>query len=128
MAFTAVLSQNSSITEDYVILDKVLLNAGNAYNSTTGVFTCPDTDLYMFTWGGVHDVGRTGLWLHVNDVDVQHTWLTNTGSSSLTKTSGTSGNAYMLRCSTGTRVQLFIYENTLLADYTFFTGYKLPNQ
>lgn len=33
-----------------VILDKVSLNEGNAYNKTSGIFTAPSDVIYSFTW------------------------------------------------------------------------------
>ncbi|XP_052073448.1 heavy metal-binding protein HIP-like [Mytilus californianus] len=33
-----------------VIFDQVVLNIGEAYNSSNGLFTCPEDGVYSFTW------------------------------------------------------------------------------
>lgn len=44
---------------------QIITNDGNAYNTNTGVFTCPEAGVYMFTFvlgeRGDHD-GTTGTW------------------------------------------------------------------
>ena len=33
-----------------IVYDSVLINVGDAYDSRTGVFTCPVEGVYVFTW------------------------------------------------------------------------------
>ncbi|KAK3104977.1 hypothetical protein FSP39_014499, partial [Pinctada imbricata] len=33
-----------------IVYDKVITNIGGAYNSNTGIFTCPSPGTYVFTW------------------------------------------------------------------------------
>ncbi|PVD18516.1 hypothetical protein C0Q70_21065 [Pomacea canaliculata] len=46
--FEARLSRDQSVYRDRVILDRVITNEGNAYNSSTGEFTAPFNGTYFF--------------------------------------------------------------------------------
>ena len=133
VAFSAVLTQNVT-SSGYVILNRVLTNEGNAYNSSNGVFTCPDDALYMITWSGTDDdVGNSYLSLHQNGSSVQWLHHSYTGTTSSTpQTSGTSAQARVMICSKGDPLQLYYVRHNsqaiLLSEYTVFTGYRLPNQ
>ena len=134
VAFSAVMTQNQTNTWN-TTLDKVVTNVGEAYNATTGVFTCPDDDVYMFTWGGANDIGGPSLFLelYVNGSpfrDNVYTSFTGTNSDSA-ETSGSNSLYHMMRCTAGTPIYLYCRgcsDKKLVAEYTYFTGYKLPNQ
>ena len=128
VAFSAVLSHNHT-SAGYVVLDKVLSNAGRAYNPSTGEFTCPDDAFYMFIYGGVNDIGSTILYLHLNGNAEQGVYFTYTSTANTPRTSGNAAQARVLRCSTGDLLQLY-RSGTFpqLAEYTIFTGFRLPYQ
>ncbi|KAL3853087.1 hypothetical protein ACJMK2_016665 [Sinanodonta woodiana] len=50
IAFTATISKETThVPEQTVIFDKVKLNEGNCYDSSTGIFRAPFRGLYMFS-------------------------------------------------------------------------------
>ena len=51
MAFSAYVDENTepSGSENAYVFDKVLTNEGQAYDESTGVFTCPFSGIYVFT-------------------------------------------------------------------------------
>ena len=52
MAFSAYVDENTSPSKagDVYVFDKVLTNKGQAYDESTGVFTCPISGTYVFTF------------------------------------------------------------------------------
>ena len=129
VAFSAVLTQNYT-SAGYAILDRVLVNEGDAYDPNTGVFICPDDALYMITWCGTNDVGQRYIDLHVNGAFVQ--WMQHSFVGVVfdtPQTSGTNGQARVMRCSPGSRFQLYFSSAvTQIAEYAMFTGYRIPGQ
>ncbi|CAG2208604.1 unnamed protein product [Mytilus edulis] len=59
-AFFATLSSDRSyLPENSVVMfDTVSLNEGDAYDGTTGIFTCPEDGLYHFSWTTVTNAGK----------------------------------------------------------------------
>ena len=51
MAFSAYVDENTSPSgaDNVYVFDKVLTNEGQAYDESTGVFTCPINGNYVFT-------------------------------------------------------------------------------
>ena len=51
MAFTATMyEQKNTYSNEKIIFNQVLTNEGGAYDGTSGVFTCPSSGVYAFTW------------------------------------------------------------------------------
>ncbi|XP_053403379.1 uncharacterized protein LOC123555672 isoform X2 [Mercenaria mercenaria] len=51
VAFTAYLDHDGEYgTQQVIKFNKVITNEGNGYNQYTGVFTCPQAGMYMFTF------------------------------------------------------------------------------
>ena len=133
MAFSAVSSQNHSTT-GYIIPDKVLSNVGDTYNSSSGIFTCPDNALYMFTWGGVAENGSADAFLQLRlngSIVVDMLQSPTASSETSTETTGSNSQSNIMRCAVGNSVQIYCNRcdtQAELAEYTFLTGYRLPNQ
>ncbi|XP_062581627.1 uncharacterized protein LOC134243390 [Saccostrea cucullata] len=54
-----------------VLFDQVLLNDGNGYNSSTGIFIAPRDGLYVFGWHilpGYQSISHTGLIVNNNEI------------------------------------------------------------
>nr|KAG5709826.1 hypothetical protein BaRGS_032650 [Batillaria attramentaria] len=47
---------------EHVVYDRIFSNIGSAYSSTTGVFTCPQSGLYVFQ---IHSLARSGSNLYL---------------------------------------------------------------
>ena len=123
VAFSAVMTQNRS-NSGFIVPDRVITNSGDAYDSGTGIFTCPDNELYVFTWSGINDNGDTYMDLYFNGLSVQ--WLDFTPSLT-SASSGSNSQSYLLRCIEGIPIRLYQGSiRTQIADYTIFTGYRLP--
>ena len=132
VAFSAVLTSNATTNNVNIVLNKVLLNHGNAYSPTTGAFTCPDDSLYMITYGGTSNIGYCHLHLYYNDSRIKRNYFNAQSSSESTGTSGTSSQSTIVRCSSGATVSLrgesLSSSRYLLADHTTFSGYRIPDQ
>nr|ABO26662.1 sialic acid binding lectin [Haliotis discus discus] len=64
-AFSAGLTTHLTLQAGAtVIYDKVFTNIGNAYDNNTGVFTCPQTGIYVFQYHGLSMSDDT-LWLEL---------------------------------------------------------------
>ena len=50
IAFTVSISVSAAQQNKRIIYDKILINIGDGYSPTTGVFTCPSDGEYVFTW------------------------------------------------------------------------------
>ena len=51
VAFTAYIDSTRSLSTR-TVFNKLLLNEADAYDESTGVFTCPRTGIYMFSFVG----------------------------------------------------------------------------
>lgn len=133
VAFSAILMQNVTVNDVEIAFGNVLVNSGNAYEPFSGRFTCPDGRYYMFAWSQTHALGNTNLDLYVNGDMRQPSYASAAPSGTdSTGTSGTSSQSIILRCSPQDIITLRASGLTatypLLAHYTFFSAYLLPNQ
>ena len=132
VAFSAILRQNLTDLWEDIVFDKVLVNQGSDYNPSTGVFTCPDDKLYLFTWCVTSTYAATTINLYLNSTYTKANFLTYTGTSSpYSRTSGTGCQSTVIKCVMGTTVTVrssSSYNRVLLADYTNFSGYRIPGQ
>ena len=68
VAFTVSLSVSGAKQNMKIVYDKILLNIGNGYSSTTGVFTCPSDGEYVFTWSTMNYGAACFAYIHRNGV------------------------------------------------------------
>ena len=119
----------------HVVFSNVVTNHGSAYNPTSGNFTCPDDDYYLFSWSGTCMWG-CDLDLHIGESTETYIKRSYIGrrpdSADGTGTSGTSSMSTVVKCSTGSNVWLRLTQtstsNPILAHYTSFSGYRIPGQ
>ena len=50
VAFSAYVDTTTSLSSAQTVFNKVLLNEQQAYDQSTGVFTCPISGIYMFSF------------------------------------------------------------------------------
>ena len=51
MAFSAGLNRKLVLTSNgKIVFNQLILNEGDGYDETTGIFTCPKTGLYLVTF------------------------------------------------------------------------------
>ncbi|XP_062587145.1 uncharacterized protein LOC134248772 isoform X2 [Saccostrea cucullata] len=63
VAFDASLTANRNTFTGRVVFGKVALNAGNGYDGSTGIFTAPQTGIYVFEWTTVVWAGKVSFTL-----------------------------------------------------------------
>ena len=51
-------SAGNDSANEILVFSSVLYNVGNAYNSSTGVFTCPLAGSYFFSFSGLYNNGQ----------------------------------------------------------------------
>ena len=135
IAFTAVMTSNhTSATPDQpFIFDEVVLNLGNAFNPVTSVFICPDDDYYFFSCTVTADHGTAdgSANLYMDTTFVKEIYLNRQDPYDDNGTSGSSTASVIKQCALGSVVQVrggYANERVYLADYTLFSGYKIPGQ
>ncbi|XP_030285688.1 complement C1q-like protein 4 [Sparus aurata] len=129
VAFSAMIEKGGAYgpfnTDVTLAFNKVFTNIGDAYNSSTGVFTAPVTGVYCFTLfyhaGGEH---ASVLTLFKNSEMVAITSDHQTGSDG----ADNGGNAVVLQMQQGDQVYVSMRANSHVwaADYhTSFSGFLL---
>ena len=106
VAFMAVLAENFTVTERDIpiVMDKVLLNTGGAYDSLTGSFLCLDNKLYMFSHTATID-SNINNGIYMDGVRIRRNRTTYLSSSS-SATSGSSTRSVIIHCQEGSRVHI----------------------
>lgn len=88
-----------------VVYDFVRSNLGNAYNTSTGIFTAPITGAYFFAWFGMNNNGGTFAFeLHKNGA----TTLTNPFATSASGTYAGNAGSSVLNLTAGDQITTFI--------------------
>ncbi|XP_033762936.1 complement C1q tumor necrosis factor-related protein 5-like [Pecten maximus] len=109
---------------DILIFDRVVLNEGDAYNNSTGVFTCPVNGTYKFTWSV--QIQNTD-WGHVL-VDFKLNGSTKGFTITFGPKEHTSTNTVILRLKGGDRIWLqkrSVTHIRIAAYETSFAGHFL---
>lgn len=71
-AFTAWLSTSTSLAPNTkIIFDNTVLNIGDHYDTTSGIFTCPVDGVYIFSLTITHDIIQPLVQMVVNDGEVE---------------------------------------------------------
>lgn len=75
MAFSAQADQLLTVNaNETIVFGYVQMNEGNGYNGTTGIFVCPKTGLYLFSYSissfysKIYGGKNAGIWLSVNGI------------------------------------------------------------
>ncbi|XP_060082542.1 complement C1q-like protein 2 [Ylistrum balloti] len=128
MAFYAYLSHGIHYPgDDFTIKnDHPVTNLGGGYNPTTGVFTCPEEGVYVFTWAiGLVTTGQVYSQLLKNGVAAGFLW---TGEKNWAEASEKTV-VFELAQGDTTTVKIESAENTspiLWNLRTSFSGYIIP--
>jgi len=102
-----------------------LVNEGNAFNLTRGIFTVPVPGIYHFDFSAVKssDIGFLSIILQVNSTDVGNAFTQQPAKGSWDVVSLSAS----LRLAAGDTVKLYLYSGTLSDDsynqYTHFSGW-----
>ena len=131
VAFMAVLAENLTVIDIDIpiVMDKVVINIGGAYDSLTGSFFCPDDKLYMFSYTATSDEIIHGA-IYMDGKLIRRN-RTSTLDRSFNAATGSSTTSVIIRCQEGSRIHIMHTYGTdqiYLAEYTTFSGYKLPSQ
>ena len=135
IAFTAVMTSNhtSTIAGQPFIFDNPILNLGDAFNPVSSVFTCPDDDYYLFSYTITADHGTDDgtVDLYMDTTFINEVHVNNQYSDDVLGTSGTSTASVIKKCTPGSVYQVrgrYANARVFLADYTLFSGYKIPGE
>lgn len=136
VAFTAVMTSNHTTVTNRqpLIFDKVITNIGSFFDGSSGRFTCPDSDYYLFTWGTALGSGYGGVNhvdLIMDGVPLKALRQTHQPDGPDFGTSGSSSVSTIIQCVEGSRLHVAsraVHIGVYLADYSFFTGYKVPGK
>ncbi|XP_028261662.1 complement C1q tumor necrosis factor-related protein 3-like [Parambassis ranga] len=130
IAFSASLANTGEIyrgpcTDKALIFKRVFSNAGNGYDSNTGIFTAPVNGLYHFTFSTYgYNTHTVGAILKKNNVHQISTY-----DSPSSDSSDFSSNAAVLQLAAGDRVHLELWDNGRVYDnlngHTTFSGFLL---
>lgn len=125
------VQRNSNFYKSNAIIPFELarLNEGNAFNSTSGIFTVPVKGIYYFNFSGMKEASpkNFGSFLQVNGINVGAAY---TDQSALNSRDVFSLRA-SLRLAVGDRVNLFLDHGQLYDDgnhHTHFTGWLVDEE
>ena len=125
MAFHADLGAHKhNLTQGQtIVFDTLKQNFGNAYNSHTGIFTCPKSGLYFFTLSIIANGGViTETKLLVNETPVMYTF--SAGESTLD--SGTNSVIVPMKTGDDARVVFHHFDpNIYGGPWSTFTGFLI---
>ncbi|XP_030286580.1 complement C1q-like protein 4 [Sparus aurata] len=127
VAFSAVIQKGGSYgpfnTDITLVYNEVVTNIGDAYNSSTGIFTAPVAGVYYFTFF-YHSVGRPWLTLFKNSEMIVKSSDHPAGSDG----ADNGGNAVFLQLQQGDQVYVSMLANCSIwaGNYhTTFSGFLL---
>merc|ERR1712212_165740 len=126
VAFSAGLSHHEYLTANQKVkYDTIYTNVGGAYDSSTGIFTCPTPGLYVFQFHALsHSNSNMWLELHHNYNYVSSIW----GHVDNDYSAG--GNSVILRLAKNDQVYILTADKTDLYGqpaevYGTFSGYLI---
>ncbi|XP_060557879.1 complement C1q-like protein 4 [Ruditapes philippinarum] len=126
VAFSAGRTTNLNLNkDDVVIYDKVWSNAGNGYDNTTGVFTCPVAGVYSFMYHGLSEsAGTMSLDVYKNNDYQISAYAHNTADYAA------ASNALTVSLAVGDRVYVKGHGSSILYGrtdevYSSFSGFLL---
>ncbi|XP_046379710.2 complement C1q-like protein 4 [Haliotis rufescens] len=125
LAFSAGIRRDVTFAQGRVIVyDQILLNTGNIYNRTMGIFYCPQSGVYAFHFHVISQNGKEAyLQLHHNHNKVASAYCQPPGHTA-------SGNSAILHLKTGDQVwveaaRTAYLHGTAANSYTTFSGYLI---
>jgi len=129
IAFSVRLTQDllATVPNQVIKMQQIKLNEGSAYNSSTGIFTCPEPGLYFFSWTlESMNSQRAHICLCVNGNEVQST-LADLNPQHFQSSSGTE----LVRLEEGDLVYLKScnsYDSYVDDIETYFVGFRILNE
>ncbi|XP_048242329.1 complement C1q-like protein 4 isoform X2 [Haliotis rufescens] len=125
LAFSAGFGRDVTFAQGRVIVyDQILLNTGNVYNRTMGIFYCPQSGVYAFHFHVMSQYGKEAyLQLHHNHNKVASAYCYPTRHTA-------SGNSAILHLKTVDQVwveaaRTAYLHGTAANSYTTFSGYLI---
>ncbi|KAK3096451.1 hypothetical protein FSP39_000286 [Pinctada imbricata] len=126
IAFTVSTSSGlQNYNHKIIKYDKVFTNKGSAYNTNTGIFTCPTTGTYVFTWSTMSslDSQPCSAYIYHNGNRLLVAYSYEAGGSY----HETASNTMVLTLTMGDRVWIQTETGTYCYGYPYtgFSGWKI---
>ena len=133
VAFSAVVTTNVTLLNGTVRLpfDKIIVNAGMAFDVSQSEFVCPDDENYLFIWGSAIIHGDTNMRLCRDGSQLKNLYLTRQDVDHSAGTSGSSSISAIYKCTSGSKYYIEGGGNNngvFIGGFITFSGFRVPGE